>query len=83
MPEFWAQLTTRDGIINNVPEPFVDKLVENLTLTASSKELDGQLEVLHQFAGLGLTHITLGLHDDPAEAIRLIGERVVPVFAKH
>jgi hypothetical protein len=45
--------------------------------------MDRQLEVLHQFAESGLTHITFGLHDDPAEAIRLIGKRVVPVFTKH
>ncbi|MDH3512312.1 MAG: LLM class flavin-dependent oxidoreductase [Gammaproteobacteria bacterium] len=82
MPSFWTQLQKRDGVIENVPEPLVDKLIENLTLTASTKELDGRLEVLHKFADEGLTHITLGLHDDAASTIRLIGERVVPQFAK-
>ena len=80
MPSFWTQLEKRDGVIENVPEPLVDKLVENLTLTASTQELDERIEVLHEFAAAGLTHITLGLHDDPADAIRLIGERVVPAF---
>jgi alkanesulfonate monooxygenase SsuD/methylene tetrahydromethanopterin reductase-like flavin-dependent oxidoreductase (luciferase family) len=82
MPSFWTQLQKRDGVIDNVPEPLVDKLIENLTLTASTKELDERIEVLHDFAAAGLTHITLGLHDEPADAIRLIGERVVPAFAK-
>ena len=82
MPSFWAQFSKRDGIIENVSESLVDKLVENLTLTASTDELDDHLETLRQFASAGLTHITLGLHDDPADAIRLIGERVVPVFAE-
>jgi alkanesulfonate monooxygenase SsuD/methylene tetrahydromethanopterin reductase-like flavin-dependent oxidoreductase (luciferase family) len=81
MPSFWTQLHRRDGVIENVPEPLVDKLVENLTLTASIKELDDRLGILHDFAAAGLTHITLGLHDDPASAIRLIGERVLPAFA--
>jgi len=80
MPSFWSQLQKRDGVIENVPEPLVDKLIENLTLTAAASELDDRLEMLHQFEAAGLTHITLGLHDDPASAIRLIGERVVPVF---
>jgi len=81
MPSFWAQLYKRDGVIENVPEPLVDTLVDNLTLTASINELDDRLEILHEFAAAGLTHITLGLHDDPATAIRLIGERVLPAFA--
>jgi 5,10-methylenetetrahydromethanopterin reductase len=81
MPSFWAQLRKRDGVIENVPEPLVDTLIENLTLTASTEELDDRLEILHEFAAAGLTHITLGLHDDPADTIRLIGERVVPTFA--
>jgi len=80
MPSFWTQLQKRDGVIDNVPESLVDKLIENLTLTASTQELDERLAVLHQFAAAGLTHITLGLHDDAADTIRLIGERVVPAF---
>lgn len=82
MPSFWAQLAKRDGVIENVSEALVDTLVENLTLTASTKELDDRLEILHEFATAGLTHITLGLHDNPASAIRLIGERVLPEFAE-
>lgn len=82
MPSFWAQLHKRDGVIENVSDSIVDTLIENLTLTASTKELDDHLEVLHEFAAAGLTHITLGLHDDPASAIRLIGERVLPAFAE-
>lgn len=82
MPSFWSQLQKRDGVIEDVPEELVDTLVENLTLTASVDELDDHLDTLHQFAAAGLTHITLGLHDDPASTIRLIGERVVPVFSE-
>lgn len=81
MRSFWKQLQKRDGVIEHVPEPLIDKLVENLTLTTSVDKLDKRLEILHQFAAAGLTHITLGLHDDPANLISLIGERVVPVFA--
>ena len=44
-------------------------------------ELDQRMEIFHEFAAAGLTHITLGLHDDADEAIRLIGERVIPALA--
>jgi alkanesulfonate monooxygenase SsuD/methylene tetrahydromethanopterin reductase-like flavin-dependent oxidoreductase (luciferase family) len=70
-----------DGSFDNIPEPVADTLVQNLSLTASTSELDDKLEVLHDFARAGLTHITLGLHDDPADAIRVIGERVIPALA--
>ncbi|UCG73646.1 MAG: LLM class flavin-dependent oxidoreductase [Chromatiales bacterium] len=68
------------GVFENVSESIVDTLVENLTLTATTAELDDRLEVLHEFASAGLTHITLGLHDNPADTIRLIGERVIPAL---
>jgi 5,10-methylenetetrahydromethanopterin reductase len=68
------------GEFDNIPEPVAETLVESLSLTASTAELDSRMEVLHDFAKAGLTHITLGLHDDPADAIRLIGERVIPAF---
>lgn len=69
-----------DGAIDNVPDAIVSKLVRSLTLTASEAGLDQQLEVLHDFAAAGLTHITLGLHDNPAEMMRIIGERVIPAL---
>jgi len=81
MPAFWAEFQKRDGVFENVPEPLIDKLIANLTLTSSVDDLDSHLDTLHRFSSAGLTHITLGLHDDPAEAIKLIGERIVPIFA--
>jgi 5,10-methylenetetrahydromethanopterin reductase len=86
MPSFYepfykrAEFYDRGGTFKDVPEPIVDKLVRSLTITAATDELDDHLETLGDFADAGLTHITLGLHDDPADAIRIIGERVVPEF---
>ncbi len=78
---FYSAFNKRDGVIDGVPEQIVDTLIESLTLTCAENELDKHLKVLHQFAEAGLTHITLGLHDDPDDLIRIIGERVQPVFA--
>jgi alkanesulfonate monooxygenase SsuD/methylene tetrahydromethanopterin reductase-like flavin-dependent oxidoreductase (luciferase family) len=79
---FWDQqgFYAGDGEFDGVPPAVVQKLLDGLTLTASADELDTHMEVLHDFARAGLTHITLGLHDNPADAIRLIGERVVPAL---
>jgi hypothetical protein len=35
---------------------------------------------LHEFAAAGLTEIALRVHDRPADAIRLIGEHVIPAL---
>jgi len=80
MQSFYTAFHKRDGFIADVPEQIIETLVENLTLTCSANDLDMRLEVLHKFAAAGLTHITLGLHDDPGEDIRLIGDRIVPVL---
>jgi len=80
MQSFYTAFHKRDGFIADVPEQIIETLVENLTLTCSTDDLDRRLEVLNEFAAAGLTHITLGLHDDPAKDIRLIGDHVVPVL---
>lgn len=80
MASFYRAFEERNGIIGNVPEPLIDTLIENLTFTASTDQLDSRLEVLQQFAAAGLTHLTLGLHEDPADAIEAIGERVMPAL---
>jgi len=80
MQSFYAAFRNRNEVIPDVPEPIIDTLLKSLTLTCAKNELDAHFGVLHKFADAGLTHITLGLHDDPAEAIRLIGERVIPAF---
>ena len=40
--------------------------------------IDAAIDTLKQFADAGLTEIALRVHDEPADAIRLIGERVWP-----
>ena len=64
----------------SVPDRIIDALIGNLTLTTDVGELDGCVEKLAEFSVAGLSSLTLGLHDNPHEAIRLIGERVVPAL---
>jgi alkanesulfonate monooxygenase SsuD/methylene tetrahydromethanopterin reductase-like flavin-dependent oxidoreductase (luciferase family) len=58
--------------------PVAERLIERLTLTADRRGLDGCVERLQQFERLGLTEIALAPHGDPAAAIKLIGDAVIP-----
>ncbi len=81
MGAFFKAYTQRTPVIENVPERIIETLVDSLTLTADLSELDEKIHVLKEFQAAGLTEITLGLHDDPAASIKVIGERVLPVLA--
>jgi 5,10-methylenetetrahydromethanopterin reductase len=70
----------RSGDIKGVPPEIVDKLIENFTFSGDPGDIDRHVETLRRFEQAGLTEIALRLHDDPADAIRLIGARVMPAF---
>lgn len=67
-------------VIENVPEDLVDKMIENISFVGGLDQIDAAIDTLQQFADVGLTEIALRVHDDPADAIRLIGERVAPAL---
>ncbi len=58
--------------------PVTERLIEHLTLTSDRRGLDGCVGRLLEFARLGLTDIALAPHGDPAAAIELIGDAVIP-----
>ena len=67
-------------VIENVPEDLIEKMIENISFAGGLDEIDAAIETLKEFADAGLTEIALRVHDDPAAAIRLIGERVWPAL---
>ena len=67
-------------VIENVPPELVTKMIENISFVGGLDQIDAAIETLHDFADAGLTEIALRVHDDPAAAIRLIGERVAPAL---
>ena len=58
--------------------PLTERLIDQLTLTADRRGIDGCIERLLEFERRGLTEIALAPHGDPAYAISLIGEAVLP-----
>lgn len=79
---FFKAYRERSGVISGVPERLVDALLDNLTLTGTIEEIEDRLPELNAFGAAGVNELCFRLHDDPAEAIRLIGERVIPSLAQ-
>ena len=47
-------------------------------MSGDVRDLDRHLERLKKFADEGFTEIVLGIQDDPADSIRMIGEHLLP-----
>jgi hypothetical protein len=58
----------------------VDKIVERGVTACAASEIDGQIERFREMRAAGATGIALCLYNDPADAIRVIGEHVVPAL---
>jgi 5,10-methylenetetrahydromethanopterin reductase len=75
--EAWKQGSDE---INNVPDELVRKMISNISYVGGLDAIDHAVASLREFAAAGLSEIALRVHDDPAAAIRLIGERVAPAL---
>jgi len=65
------------------PAPrLTELLIRQLTLSGGCESLDDCVERLLDFERRGVNEIALALHGDPSKAIRLLGERVLPVVQK-
>jgi 5,10-methylenetetrahydromethanopterin reductase len=81
MESFFRAYKNKSPVIEGVPDPILDKLVANLTLSGGPDSVDAHVEKLRRFRDLGLTDIALKLHGGQAAAVTLIGERVLPALA--
>jgi hypothetical protein len=70
----------RSGTIEGVPAHVIDALVEGLSLTGDYSDIERHIERMRKFEAAGFTELGLRVHDNPADSIRLIGERVLPAF---
>lgn len=71
----------RNGIIEGVPEHVSARLVEGLSLAGDYSDIDRHVQKLFTFAEAGFTEIALRLHEQPADSMRLIAQRVLPAMA--
>lgn len=78
---FFKAYRDRSGNLDGVPAHVVDALIANFTFTGTPDEIGPRLEELDEFRKAGVNELCFRLHDDPADAIRLIGEHVIPRLA--
>ncbi len=69
-------------LVEGVPEPVLDALVDNVTLCGTPAALETLVCKLRRLRDAGLGSVALRLYADPAESIRLIGEQVLPALAR-
>ncbi len=77
---FLQAFLQRTPDIEGVPEHIVQSLVDNLTFTGGPQDIDRVVAELSRFAAAGLDEVTLKIHGDAEQAIRLIGERLIPAL---
>jgi len=68
----------RSGDIKGVPQRIIDELIAGITTSGDLTEMDKHIARITEFKDAGLDELALRLHDDPADAIPVIGEHVVP-----
>jgi hypothetical protein len=78
---FYKAYRAKSHIIEGVPDAILDKLVANLTIAGGPDDLDARIAELQDYAATGVTELCFRAHDDPAFAIRLIGEKIAPALA--
>ncbi len=64
--------------VPGVPDELLDRCVDRLTLTGTPADLPRIVAHLKAMAAAGCTDVVLELHEAPRDALRLIGERVLP-----
>jgi len=70
----------RSGIVQGVPDDINDRLMQGMTSTGGLDDLDREIERFRLFRENGLTEIALRLHEDPMDALKIIGEHVIPAL---
>ena len=79
--EFAKAYISRSGIIDNVPENLVSKLIDDLSSAGDMNDIDKELERFYVFNKTGITDLSIRLFDNPMAGLKMIGEKVLPALA--
>ena len=71
---------SQDPNIPEIPRDLLDKLCMRCTSASPLSEIDHEIDRLREFEKAGLTDIALRVYKNPDEAIRIIGDRVIPAL---
>ena len=78
--EFAKAYISRSGVIENVPEELVNKLIDDLSSAGDMSDINKELERFNQFKEAGMTDLSIRLFDDPWDGLKMIGEKVLPAL---
>jgi alkanesulfonate monooxygenase SsuD/methylene tetrahydromethanopterin reductase-like flavin-dependent oxidoreductase (luciferase family) len=85
--EKWANFAkafwTRSGVIDDVPEEIVNKLIAGCASAGGLDAIDEQIERFRVFERAGLTDLAIRLFDDPMDGLKIVGDHVLPHFEKY
>ena len=70
----------KDPHIDGVADDIVKKIVDRGTSASCIAEIDVEIERFREFERSGLNQIALKVYENPEQAIRLIGEKIVPAL---
>jgi 5,10-methylenetetrahydromethanopterin reductase len=73
---FW----TRSGVIEDVPEEIVNKLIAGCASAGGLDAIDEQIERFRVFEKAGLTELAIRLFDDPMDGLKIVADHVMPHF---
>ncbi len=78
--KFMMAMIDGSGNIRDIPEDLVQRLIDEVSSSGDYDEIDREVERYRQFERAGLTDLALRVFDDPMDAVKTIGARVVPHF---
>ena len=67
---FRRRLWTRSGVIEDVPEDIVNRLIAGCSSAGGFDAIDAQIERFRVFERAGLTELAIRLFDDPLDALK-------------
>ena len=70
----------RSGNIRDIDIEIADKLCTVFTSTGDLTDLESEIMRFKKFEKMGQTHLSLRLHDNPKDALDIIGKEVIPHF---
>jgi 5,10-methylenetetrahydromethanopterin reductase len=79
-PAFVRAFVAGSHAIDGIPDALADKLVDELTLTATSNRMHKLVTELQAYAAAGLSAVSLRLYANPAESMRLIATELLPAL---
>jgi len=68
------------GKVKGVSEDLVQRLIDECSSSGDVDDIDREIERYRVFEKAGLTDLALRIFDDPMDAVKTIGERVIPQF---